>query len=260
MQPTVEISRRGKDNFIMIISLQLGICGRLTLAIHCHQSDSVYSPPQSITKDLGWKGPQLLSCFSPLSQGLFNAEQPQPSQFVCRKRAPALWPSLCGLLHTCSSMFTFLLCWGPHTWTQCHSWGLMRADWSGRIPSLDLLAGLLLQPGVPECMLLAHAHLSSTGTPMSFSAQLLPITSHSPVFLSGFALTQVQHLALGFVELHEVLVDPLLKFLQVPPDAVLSFCCVGWTGDSIMSIYFSAAFGWHHQVKFVLLFLCLCFL
>lgn len=53
-----------------------------------------------------------------------------------------------------------------------------------------------------------------------------------PVLVSGIALTQVQHLALGPVELDEVvLMDPLLEFLQVLLDGILSFCCVTYTAQ-----------------------------
>lgn len=50
-----------------------------------------------------------------------------------------------------------------------------------------------------------------------------------PVLISGIALTQVPHLALGPVELDEVLMGPLLEFLQVLLDGTLSFCSVTYT-------------------------------
>ncbi|RMC15238.1 hypothetical protein DUI87_07423 [Hirundo rustica rustica] len=52
-----------------------------------------------------------------------------------------------------------------------------------------------------------------------------------PVLVSGIALTQVQHLALGPVELDEVLLGPLFEFLQVLLDGILSFCCVTYTAQ-----------------------------
>ena len=43
-----------------------------------------------------------------------------------------------------------------------------------------------------------------------------------PVLIVGVALTQVQDLALGLVEPHEVHVGPLLEFVQVPLDGIPS--------------------------------------
>ncbi|KAJ7408909.1 hypothetical protein WISP_117899 [Willisornis vidua] len=44
-----------------------------------------------------------------------------------------------------------------------------------------------------------------------------------PVLMSGIASTQVQHPTLRLLELHEVPVDPLLKFVKVPLDGIQSF-------------------------------------
>jgi len=43
------------------------------------------------------------------------------------------------------------------------------------------------------------------------------------------ALTQVQHLALGLLEPHQVHVGPLLKLVQVPLDGISFFCCINRT-------------------------------
>lgn len=43
------------------------------------------------------------------------------------------------------------------------------------------------------------------------------------VLISGIALTLIQHLSLGLIETHEVLVGPLLKVFQVPQDGIPSF-------------------------------------
>ena len=45
------------------------------------------------------------------------------------------------------------------------------------------------------------------------------------------ALTQVQDLALGFAEPHEVLLGPLLKPVQVPLDGIPSLRCVDHTSQ-----------------------------
>ncbi|KAJ7414783.1 hypothetical protein BTVI_40233 [Pitangus sulphuratus] len=65
--------------------------------------------------------------------------------------------------------------------------------------------------------------------PTSDRATLNEFFSHS-LLMSGIAPTQVQHLAFGFVELHEVLMGPLLKLIQVPLDGIL-FCCVNCTAQ-----------------------------
>lgn len=42
----------------------------------------------------------------------------------------------------------------------------------------------------------------------------------------GIGLSQVQHLVLVLVELHEVHVGPLLKSVKAPLDGITSFYCV----------------------------------
>jgi len=42
----------------------------------------------------------------------------------------------------------------------------------------------------------------------------------------GVALTQMQNLAFGLVEPHELHTDPLFKFVKVPLHGILSFWCV----------------------------------
>ncbi|NXW38884.1 F16P1 bisphosphatase, partial [Phaetusa simplex] len=53
-----------------------------------------------------------------------------------------------------------------------------------------------------------------------------PPFSAQPVFVPGLAMTHVQDLALGLVELHEVLTGPPLKPVQVPLDGIPSLQCV----------------------------------
>ncbi|GAB0205392.1 cAMP-dependent protein kinase inhibitor alpha [Grus japonensis] len=59
-------------------------------------------------------------------------------------------------------------------------------------------------------------------------AALNPLNSQ-PVLILGIALTQVQDLALGLVELPDVHMVPLLKLIQVPPDGILSLRHVNCT-------------------------------
>lgn len=47
--------------------------------------------------------------------------------------------------------------------------------------------------------------------------------------MSGVASTQVQPLVLELVELYEVLMGALTKFVQVPLNGIPSFCCVNFT-------------------------------
>lgn len=51
------------------------------------------------------------------------------------------------------------------------------------------------------------------------------------MLVSEIALTRVQHLALGPVELGEVLMGLLLEFLLVLLDGILSFSCVTFTAQ-----------------------------
>jgi len=106
-------------------------------------------------------------------------------------------------------------------------WDLMRVEQRGRIPSLDLLATLLLmEPRIRLAFWAASAHgrlasrFSSTSTPKSFSSGLLSIPH--PVLIPGVALTQMQDPALGLAEPHEIHTGPLLKFVQVPLDGIPS--------------------------------------
>jgi len=57
---------------------------------------------------------------------------------------------------------------------------------------------------------------------------LHPITPQ-PVWILGAALTQMQDLALGFAEPHEVQTGPTVQLVQVPLDAIPSFWHVSCT-------------------------------
>ena len=63
--------------------------------------------------------------------------------------------------------------------------------------------------------------LSSTNTPKSFSSELLSSLSVTNPYLC-LGMTQVQDLALGFAELHEVGMGPPLKPVQITLDSVSS--------------------------------------
>ncbi|GAB0188195.1 cAMP-dependent protein kinase inhibitor alpha [Grus japonensis] len=62
---------------------------------------------------------------------------------------------------------------------------------------------------------------SSINTPKSFSSGLLSIHSSPSLYLiPGVALTHVQDLALGLVELHAVHTGPPLKPVKIPLDGI----------------------------------------
>ncbi|KAK4819180.1 hypothetical protein QYF61_025995 [Mycteria americana] len=93
--------------------------------------------------------------------------------------------------------------------------GLSRAEQRGRILSLDLLATLLwMQPRIRLPFWAA-----SYPQVLLRRAALNPFIPQS-VLILGIALAQVQDLALGLVEPHEVHTGPLLKPVQVPQDGI----------------------------------------
>lgn len=51
--------------------------------------------------------------------------------------------------------------------------------------------------------------------PKSFSVMLLSVSSPS-LYMPGITPNQVQYLALGLVDLNEVLMSQLLRFIEVP--------------------------------------------
>ncbi|CAM9935932.1 unnamed protein product, partial [Bubo scandiacus] len=70
-----------------------------------------------------------------------------------------------------------------------------------------------------SCSSLIHQHFFHPLIPTSPSprAALNPLITQ-PVFVLGIALTHVQDLAVGLLELHEVCTGPPLKPVQVPLD------------------------------------------
>jgi len=64
---------------------------------------------------------------------------------------------------------------------------------------------------------------SSTGHPQVLNRAALNPFIFQSVLISGVALTEVQDLALGLVEPHEVHIGPLLELVQVLLNGILSF-------------------------------------
>lgn len=96
------------------------------------------------------------------------------------------------------------LCWVTQARRQYSRWVLTRAEQRGTSPPppcchppVAAAQDAVDHPG-PKSTLLPHVQLLSTRIPISFSTGLLSLSS-SP---SGIAPTQVQQLALGFVEPH----------------------------------------------------------
>ena len=109
----------------------------------------------------------------------------------------------------------------------------------GRITSLDLLAALLLvQPRIWLAFWAARVHcwftssLPSTSTPKVFfsRAALNPFILWL-VLVVGIALSQVQDLAFGFVELQGVHLGSLLKPVQLPLCGIPSLWYVDCTSQ-----------------------------
>jgi len=79
-------------------------------------------------------------------------------------------------------------------------------------------------------MLVAHVQLFIHRQPqVLLGRDLLNSPIPQPVLIVGIALTQMQDLAVGLVEPHEVHTGPLLKLVQVPLDGIPSFWCVSCT-------------------------------
>ncbi|PKU39142.1 hypothetical protein llap_10552 [Limosa lapponica baueri] len=92
---------------------------------------------------------------------------------------------------------------------------------------------LLMQPRMRLAFWAASAHcwlmlsFSITNTPQDiFIRTALNPLFAQPVFVLGTAVTQLQDLALGPVELYEVCMGGPLKPVQVPVDDIPSFQCV----------------------------------
>lgn len=110
-------------------------------------------------------------------------------------------------------------------------WSVLRTEQRGRNTS-SLLTTLLfrhpriqLASGLQVCTQLMFS-FSSTRTHKLFStgASLFEFFFQS-LLMSGIAVTQMQSPVFRLVELHQVFMSPLLKFVQVPLDFIPSLCC-----------------------------------
>ena len=90
---------------------------------------------------------------------------------------------------------------------------------------------------VCESTLLSHVHLFIHQYPQVLlgRAALNPFSAQ-PIFGLGIAPNQMQDLALGFVELHEVCTGPPLEPVKVPLDGIASLQCVNHTIHLEMTI------------------------
>jgi len=127
------------------------------------------------------------------------------------------------LLWTRSNRSVSFFYWVPQSWTPYSRWGLTRAEQRNRIPSLDLLATLLLmQPRI----WLAFAHIQffihQYHQVLLHRAPLNPFITQS-VRILGIALIQVQDLALGLVEHHEVHVGPVKAIPKTRTGVLLKY-------------------------------------
>ncbi|KAK4818789.1 hypothetical protein QYF61_019135 [Mycteria americana] len=144
-----------------------------------------------------------------LKPSLLQAEQPQLSQ-----------PFFIGEVHVFPVLATPEL--DPLEYSR---WGLTRAEYRGSIISLDLLVTLKKKCAAQDmigfqgckCTLLAHIQFFIYKYPQVLlcRATLNPFIPQ-PVLIPGVASSQVQDLALGLAELHEVHMDILLKPVKVP--------------------------------------------
>lgn len=97
------------------------------------------------------------------------------------------------------------------------------------VPSFDVVQDPLSFLGC-QSTLWAHAQLSIPENIQVLQCKAGPNQLFlQSVLMSGIAFTQVQHLALRLVELHEVLLHLILELVQVPLDVFSSFCCFNCT-------------------------------
>ena len=161
---------------------------------------------------------------------LFSRLNTPSSSARLHSRGVQPWEHLRALLWPRSSSSAPFLCWGPQAWTQSCRWGLTRAEQRGQSPPCPLPPLCWCSPG---CRWLSRPQMDTAASCAAFHPPEPP--SPSPhccsqgavllsVLTSGFAPTQVQHAAFGFVEPHWVHVVPLCEPAQVPLDGVPSFC------------------------------------
>lgn len=89
----------------------------------------------------------------------------------------------------CSS-HSISLCWGHQSWRQHSGRGLRRAEWRGRIPSLAVLATLLLMQ--PRVLFARVEVFINHHTPVLLCRAAVNHLSSQPVGVSGTAAIQVR--------------------------------------------------------------------
>ena len=102
--------------------------------------------------------------------------------------------------------------------------------------SFPLATPLLSQPRIQLAFwaasaLLAHVELFVHQYAQVLSRAVLNELFSQSVLIFGIARTQVQHLALGLIEPHNVLMGPLLLPVHVPFDGFASFCHINCTAQ-----------------------------
>ena len=147
----------------------------------CHCKKSLSSFPTGTPSATGRLLEGLPAAFS--SPGW---TAPTLSVFPHRRGVPALWSPSWTSSGPAPAAPCPSLCWGP----QNSRWVLTRAEYRGRIPSLDLLATLLLmQPRIRLAFWAASTHcwvilsFLSTNTLKYFSLGLLSIPSSPSLYL-----------------------------------------------------------------------------
>ena len=127
----------------------------------------------------------------------------------------------------CSNRTTSLPYCALHTWMQYSRWGLTRVDGQDHLPHpaghtfcFDAAQDVVGFRGC-EGTLLAHIQLAiHQYSQILFSRAVLNPYLSQFVLVVWVAMTQVQDLTLGFAELHEVHLGPLLKPVWVSLDGI----------------------------------------
>jgi len=146
------------------------------------------------------------------SHSLLFSRLNKPSSFslISKERCFSPWNILVALLWTLSKSSAPFLCWGPKAWMHYSRWG----SHEGRVEGdnqLHVLAGHLSSDGTQDtisfpgckCTLLAHFKFFINQDPeVLLSRATLKESFSQMVYISGIIPTQVQNLALCFVEPH----------------------------------------------------------
>ena len=159
---------------------------------------------------------------SPRSLLFSRLNSPNSLSPSLQKRCSIPLISFVSLLWPHSNRSVSFLCWGLQSWTQHTRQALTWTEYRGRIPSLNLLATLLLmQPRIRLAFWAASTccwvmlSFSSTSKVLLSKAALYPFVPQ-PVLIVGVSMTHVQDPAVGLVELHEVHMGLLLKLFPGP--------------------------------------------